>query len=100
MTEYVAVYKLSEKDVQNIQKLLLKKVSDTNEFIRSNANECLKSLTLRNSQISMLNFLILLKSGFYSTLSGATLTSSQNSAASRLAISKCLTELFKSNYVT
>ena len=47
MNEYVNVYDLTDFEVQDAQKLLLRKVAETSEFIRNNSYETLKSITLK-----------------------------------------------------
>lgn len=71
LSEYVQVYDLSEKEIQDGQKLVLRKVSDTSDFIRTNTYDALRTLTLKYPQTSVAHFLGLLKSGFYSTVGGA-----------------------------
>lgn len=45
--EYVQVFDLSDLEVKEAQKLLLRKVADTSDFIKTNAVESLRILTLR-----------------------------------------------------
>ena len=45
--EYIQVYELDDVEVKEAQTLLLRKVADTNDFIRSEAIESLRALTLK-----------------------------------------------------
>lgn len=65
--EYIQVFDLSDSEVKEAQKLLLRKVADTSDFIKTNAVESLRTLTLRQKQPSVTSFLALLKAGFLTT---------------------------------
>jgi hypothetical protein len=71
-------------------------VADTSDFIKTNAVESLKSLTLTHRLPSVTSFLALLKAGFLTT----SVSQSQNSASSRLGIAKSLTDLGEEGYAT
>ena len=65
--DYAQVYDLSDKEVKEAQKLLLRKVADSSDFIRSSAVDSLRTLTLRFKVASVTSFLALLKAGFLAT---------------------------------
>ena len=46
LTEYLNTYDLTEKEVMDAQKVMLRKVADTNDFIRSAAQEGLHATSL------------------------------------------------------
>jgi len=94
--EYIQVYDLDDVEVKEAQTLLLRKVADTNDFIRSEAVESLRALTLKQKVPSIQNYLAVLKAGALTT----SVQGSQNSASTRLAIAKALSDVSETGYAT
>lgn len=87
---------MDDVEVKEAQSLLLRKVADTNDFIRSEAIESLRALTLKQKVPSIQNYLAVLKAGAQT----ASVQGSQNSASTRLAIARALSDVSETGYAT
>jgi 3-methyladenine DNA glycosylase AlkD len=86
LSEYVKVYELTEKEIQDTTSLLLRKAAEASEFIRINAFDALVTLGLKYPQLSVACYKSILLTN--------------NQATARLAISKVLGSIFEEGFAS
>lgn len=86
LSEYVKVYELTDKEIQDATSLLLRKAAEASEFIRINAFDALVTLGLKYQQSTVACYKSMLQTN--------------NQATARLAMGKVLGSIFEGGFAS